>query len=81
MPERLEISTIIQNLKNSLPPVFGRKAVQEYLGQIITARTLANLDCYKKGPPRKYLGKTVVYERESFLKWLETHFSDQEGAF
>jgi hypothetical protein len=53
--------------------------VQEVLGQAIKARTLANLDSLKQGPPKFRLGKDVLYERDSFLEWLmgrlqfETH--------
>lgn len=79
MSEILATNLIIESLRSNLPVVFSRKTVQESLGQIINARTLANLDCQKKGPPRKYLSKTVVYERESFLAWLEGKLSDEEG--
>lgn len=79
MSEILATNLIIESLRSNLPVVFSRKTVQESLGQIINARTLANLDCQKKGPPRKYLSKTVVYERESFLAWLEDKLSDEEG--
>ena len=70
---------IVENLRGALPTIFSRKAAQEYLGRIINARTLANLDCQKKGPPKKYLSKTVVYERDSFLDWLSARLSDEEG--
>ena len=79
MSKVLATDLIIESLRNSLPPVFSRKVVQEIMGQIINARTLANLDCQKKGPPRKYLSKTVMYERETFLAWLEPKLSDEEG--
>ena len=79
MSEILATDLIIESLRNNLPPVFNRKTVQATMGQIINARTLANLDCQKKGPPRKYLSKTVVYERETFLTWLEGKLSDEEG--
>lgn len=79
MSEILATNLIIESLRSNLPAVFSRKTVQESLGQIINARTLANLDCQKKGPPRKYLSKTVMYERESFLAWLEGKLSDEEG--
>ena len=70
---------IIDSLRLNLPPVFNRRKAQEVLGHIISARTLANLDCQKKGPPKLYLSKTVVYERDSFLVWLEPRLSDVEG--
>ena len=79
MSQILATDLIIESLRNSLPPVFNRKTVQEMMGHIINARTLANLDCQKKGPPRKYLSKNVMYERETFLAWLEPKLSDKEG--
>lgn len=80
MSEIITNAHIIEALRQSLPPVFNRRAAQAALGDIINARTLANLDYLKKGPPKKYLGKNVVYERDSFLAWLEPRFSDVEGA-
>ncbi len=79
MPNNLTSDHIIESLRLSLPPVFNRRRAQELLGHIISARTLANLDSLKKGPPKMYLSKSVVYERDSFLNWLEPRLSDQEG--
>jgi hypothetical protein len=75
----LTIEEIIEKLCLELPPVFTRKTAEAKLGRIISARTLANLDSLKKGPPHKYLSNTVVYERETFLQWLRDRLSDTEG--
>lgn len=80
MSDTITIAHIIESLRLSLPPVFSRRKAQELLGHIISARTLANLDCLKKGPPKMYLGKNVIYERDSFLEWLSPRLSDQEGG-
>lgn len=79
MANKIPTVQIIESLKTNLPPVFSRRTAQESLGNIISARTLANLDSLKKGPPKKYLSKNVVYERDSFLEWLEARLSDKEG--
>ena len=71
---------IIESLRQVLPPVFSRQTVEKVLGGIISARTLANLDCKKKGPPRKYLSNTVVYEKNGFLIWLAARLSDYPGS-
>jgi hypothetical protein len=47
--------------------------------KIISSRTLSNLDSLKKGSPKMYLSKNVVYERDSFLEWPEPRLSDREG--
>lgn len=80
MANNVSTIQIIESLKTNLPPVFNRRTAQEFLGNIISARTLANLDSLKKGPPKKYLSKNVVYERDSFLEWLEARLSDKEGV-
>jgi hypothetical protein len=82
MSEIITTAHIIESLRQNLPPVFNRRTAQTALGDIINARTLANLDYLKQGPPKKYLGKTVVYERDSFLIWLSPRLSDcgKEGA-
>jgi hypothetical protein len=79
MSDTISTTHIIESLRQNLPPVFNRRTVQVALGHIINARTLANLDYKKKGPPKKYLSKTVVYERDSFLTWLSSRLSDTEG--
>ena len=73
------IYEIIDKLRKSLPPVFSRKVAEAKLGGIISRRTLANLDSKRKGPRRKYLSNTVVYDRESFLGWLADRLSDSPG--
>jgi hypothetical protein len=55
-------------LKSNLQAVFNRRAAQERLGNIISARTLPYLDSLKKGSPKMYLSKNVVYERDRFLE-------------
>lgn len=60
----------LDNLRQALPPVFNRHTAEEVLGRAIKARTLANLDCLKQGPPKLRLGKIVTYERDSFLAWV-----------
>jgi hypothetical protein len=79
MSEIISTNIIIESLRQNLPPVFNRRTAQNVLGHIISTRTLANLDSLKKGPPKMYLSKNVVYERDSFLNWLEPRLSDQEG--
>ena len=79
MNNNISTNQIIESLMSNLPAVFNRRTAQESLGNIISARTLANLDSLKKGPPKMYLSKNVVYERDSFLEWLEPRLSDREG--
>ena len=74
-----EVNEIIESLRQALPPVFSRKETEKALGGILKASTLANLDSQGKGPPRKYLSNTVVYERGSFLVWLADRLSDSPG--
>jgi hypothetical protein len=77
MNNNISTDQIIESLKSNLPEVFNRRI--ESLGIIISARTLANLDSLKKGPPKMYLSKIVVYECDSFLEWLEPRLSVREG--
>lgn len=48
MANNVSTIQIIESLKTNLPPVFNRRTAQEFLGNIISARTLANLDSLKK---------------------------------
>jgi hypothetical protein len=75
----VDISEIIEFLRQELPPIFTRKTAERVLGGIISARTLAKLDCQKRGPERKYISNTVFYERMSFLDWLAARLTDNPG--
>jgi hypothetical protein len=57
-----------------LPPRFGRKAVETLFPGIISSKTLARLDSEGKGPDRYRYRRKVVYEKKSFLQWLEKDF-------
>ncbi|HAS89607.1 MAG TPA: hypothetical protein DCS48_09940 [Desulfovibrio sp.] len=62
---------ILDKLRTSLPPVFGRRYVEEITGGLIKMHTLANWDALGEGPETFKLANKVGYEKESFLKWLE----------
>jgi hypothetical protein len=64
------------NLKKKLeelPPVFGRKAVENLLPGIISSKTLANYLSLGKGPNYYKLGRNVFYQRDEFIEWLLTN--------
>jgi len=62
----------LKKLLKTLPPIFGRTAVKELLGDTISAGHLANLDSRGEGPPKVRIGpRKVGYVRESFVAWLE----------
>lgn len=68
------ITLYLKKLQEVLPPFFTRKDVPKYLGSTISPGTLANLG-KKHGPPYEIIGNKAVYEKESFLEWLEKHFN------
>jgi len=58
-------------LISTLPPVIARKSVPQSLGGIISAQTLANLDCQGDGPDGAFrLGSQVFYRTDKFVPWL-----------
>ena len=66
------INPVIERLRAELPPTFARTAVPKLTGEIISSGTLANEDSRGTGPAGVYyMGRKAVYERESFLAWLE----------
>lgn len=66
------VNSLISALRAELPPTFARTAVPKLTGEIISAGTLANEDSRGTGPAGVfYMGRKAVYERESFLVWLE----------
>ncbi len=64
-------SLFIESLSKNLPPTFSRAVAAEHLKGIFSKQTLANIDCKGEGAPSVHVGRTVCYERESFLAWLE----------
>ena len=72
MPKYNEEKTnLIEKLKQSLPQVFGRTAIEELMPGLINPKTLANLSSIGQGPQTFKQGRKVFYERDSFLEWLE----------
>lgn len=70
----------IDRLRSKLPPTFTRKYIYERLGGYLTPGTLANLDSSGEGPGGIRAGKVVLYERETFLKWLERRLEGGTGV-
>ena len=67
------VNDFFDGLREALPPVFTRKVACEMTGGLFTVRGLANIDSAGKGPSKKLMsGKSVLYEREDFIDWLET---------
>lgn len=65
------ITQLIDSLRKTLPPVFTRQYVVEQLGGLVSVGGLANLESGNKGPDGVKYGKYVLYEKESFLHWLD----------
>lgn len=70
---------IIEALRKNLPTTFSRQVIAQHLSGIYSVSTLANLDSRKEGPPCERIGRCVMYERESFLVWLESRFKRKKG--
>lgn len=66
----MDIPSIIAKLRAELPAVFARREVSRLFGNIISPKTLANLDSSGDGPPRFRSRRHVCYERDAFLDWL-----------
>lgn len=71
-------NSLIERLRDELPPTFTRQFVCEKLGGLITPKTLANLDSLREGPGgRIRVGKKIGYQRDDFLDWLERRIQNQ----
>lgn len=65
---------MLNDLHDKLPDYFTRKDISNYLGSIISRGTLANLG-KKNGPPYELIRNKALYEKKSFLNWLQNHFN------
>lgn len=71
-PEQQEFADLISG---GLPPVVARKNVEQFLGGIVTTKTLANADSKGEGPAVAYaVGRSIVYRREALVDWLMRNF-------
>lgn len=78
VPSSFEKSRLIEKLRRELPVTFTRQYVCERLGGLISRKTLSNLDAMNKGPASKMnFGRRVSYDRDDFLRWLETRLEDK----
>lgn len=74
MKDQIELfEKVIDKLSQVLPPTFSRQSVTKQVGDIVAVGTLANLAYKKQGPPYFIAKRQVMYEKESFLKWLRTY--------
>jgi hypothetical protein len=74
------MKTILDSLRRELPPTFTRATAAKMLGGLFTAGTLANLDCLGKGPGGALIGHKMVYERDTFLAWIERRMNGGEDG-
>lgn len=73
MPKEAEIfiNDLIARLRVSLPTAFTRPYISKELGGLFSKGGLANIDAEGAGPPGVTAGKYRIYEKESFLLWLQ----------
>lgn len=72
----------IENLRNSLPPIFPRSEVGRLTGGVIQPGTMRNRDCRGDGVGREgrfLVGRKICYSREAFLNWLEARIKTPQG--
>jgi len=68
----MRYTSIIEDLRKELPPIFTRQTASRMIGGIFSAKTLSNLDAAGKGPGiKQHIGKKAVYGKEDFLIWLQ----------
>lgn len=74
------MSEFIASLEEKLPAVIARKQVGSLTGGILHPKTMANLDSLGQGPDKRWrLGRTVFYERDSFIKWLRSRIKEPQS--
>lgn len=70
---------IIDEMAAAWPsPVVARKKVGEFSGGILSAKTLANLDCRKEGPEGRFIVcNQIVYPTQSLVKFMKDRVADK----
>ena len=68
---KIDIDGLIEKWSRSWkPPVVPRQKIQEFLGDVISAKTIANCDSAGVGPPSFKIGGRRVYPKDELLEWL-----------
>lgn len=60
----------LQQLRETLPPVFARTQVDKLLPGILTGKTLANMQSMGIGPVSFKIGSKTCFQRDLFIDWL-----------
>lgn len=69
----------LRALSEALPPFIARAQVGNFLGGLITPKTLANADAKGIGPQIAWaVGAKIVYSREALVSWLGDNFPIQK---
>jgi hypothetical protein len=70
----IEIEKSIEAMAARWPsPVVARKAIKEFSGGILSAKTMANEDCNGTGPQGRFLMMNqTCYPVESLVAWLKS---------
>lgn len=76
---QMDTQKFLKSLRQELPPTFTRVVASRMTGGYIAVGTLANLDSKNLGPGGILVGKKILYERETFLSWLEQRITS-DGA-
>lgn len=71
--EPITLDQIFENLAQTAPEIITRNKLQEITGGLVTAKTLANIDCEGTAgiTPRLRLGNKVAYPKDAAIAWLK----------
>lgn len=69
-----QLEFFFEQLHKELPVIFARHKIGELTGGALHPRTLANLmsEGGVESPPSFKVGRTVTFERTSFIQWLKS---------
>lgn len=68
---------LLKTLERDLPPSFSRTSVPNFMPGLISSGHLANLSGRGQGPDFIRVGKQVMFEKYSFLEWLDKYLADR----
>ena len=72
MQDQLTIEKIFEAYSRTEPEILTRQKIHELTGGLISAKTLANLDCEGDGiQPRLRIGGKVAYPKEAAITFLK----------
>ena len=69
--EKIDVDRMLDRMSANWPSeIIARKKVDEFMGHMITGKSVANFEALGDGPPKIKIGRLAGYPKQAFIDWL-----------